>query len=88
MTDNLKYTVSSCLFGKPSKVDNPINSPCIIDYACEPIGNAIAKGLNSSTEKTWEYCDETKDQFTQTKLDSCVRCLKTTADQTYLANCE
>jgi hypothetical protein len=84
---NLRYSISTCLFGNPAQVEKPVNSPCIIDYACLPLEEAITIDFNSTEEKgTWDYCDKKKDQFTQWKLNSCVSCLKASTDQSYLAN--
>jgi hypothetical protein len=87
--DNLRYAISTCLFGNPREVENPVNSPCIIDYACLPLEDSLAVDFNSTDDKgTWAYCDEKKDQFTVAKLQSCVSCLKASTDQSYLANCK
>ncbi|KAK0383357.1 hypothetical protein NLU13_9270 [Sarocladium strictum] len=86
---NLRYSLSTCLFGNPREVQDPVNSPCIIDYACLPLEDSLTVGFNSTADDdqgTWAYCDKNKDQFTTAKLQSCVSCLKASTDQSYLAN--
>jgi hypothetical protein len=83
---NMRYTLSSCLFSVPAAVPDPVDSPCVINYACGYIQEAITTGqLNSVDRNTFSYCDVEDGVFGK-KLQSCVNCLRASNDETYLAN--
>ncbi|KAF4998196.1 hypothetical protein FDECE_11837 [Fusarium decemcellulare] len=56
---NLRYALSTCLFGTPDKTE-VLNSvePCLTSKACGPFREAIIYKNLSSKVDSYEYCDE------------------------------
>lgn len=79
----MRYTIDTCLFND----ETAVNSPCIINYGCEPLEDAVATGLSDPGEKHYDYCTADDDVFMDTKHWACVSCLQGSADQVYLSNC-
>ncbi|OAA75771.1 hypothetical protein LEL_07759 [Akanthomyces lecanii RCEF 1005] len=54
---NMRYTLSSCLFGIPGK-DHMLNSnPCVTSKACANFMNATIFDKVSAKDRGYEYCD-------------------------------
>jgi len=84
---NLRYALGTCLYGfeDQSKV---ISSPCVINWACEPLKDAILDGQLDPKSDTFGYCTASNSAFFGKTLKSCVACLKSSDDETYLGNCK
>lgn len=87
---NLRYTLSTCLFGFPNvPEEGQMQSPCIIDHACRPLEDPLASdGLDSESSETYGYCEADDGAFMANKTWTCVDCLRATIEQTYFSNCE
>jgi hypothetical protein len=88
--DNLRYTLSTCLFGFPGTAeDSQVQSPCIIDHACRPLEKPLIEdGLEPEVMDTFGYCEAEEGAFMVNKTWTCRDCLRASAEQTYLANCK
>lgn len=85
---NLRYSLGTCLYGFDDE-DKIINSPCIINWACEPLEEAIlAGGLDPDGDDTFGYCSAGNGSLFGETLRSCINCLKSSDDETYLGNCK
>ncbi|KAK1983465.1 hypothetical protein LZ30DRAFT_780567 [Colletotrichum cereale] len=83
---NVRYAVDVCLFNFPDAISN-INSPCIINSACLPLKNALTSGLTAAEAgAAYDYCTADNDKFSSSSWWSCVRCLQSSDDQSYLSN--
>ncbi|EFQ27949.1 hypothetical protein CGRA01v4_03403 [Colletotrichum graminicola] len=83
---NVRYAVDVCLFNFPDAISD-INSPCIINSACLPLKNALTSGLVAPEAGTaYDYCTADNDKFSSSSWWSCVRCLQSSDDQSYLSN--
>lgn len=84
----MRYTVNVCLYGRPSVTDEQmISSPCNTEYACQSFENALQVGIpNPGKTGALDYCTADGGSFNGSKVNSCVKCLQSSADQTYLAN--
>ncbi|KAF9881199.1 hypothetical protein CkaCkLH20_01349 [Colletotrichum karsti] len=83
---NIRYAVDVCLFDFPDAISH-INSPCIINSACRPLKNALTAGLTTPDAATsFDYCTADGDKFSSSNWWSCVRCLQSSEDQSYLSN--
>ncbi|KAI6782979.1 uncharacterized protein J7T54_002140 [Emericellopsis cladophorae] len=85
--DNLRYAVSTCLYDYPKSGKNrQINSPCVTEYACEPLDTPVTGDeLDSKNEDTWNYCEADDGSFKKSTVWTCVNCLRV-EQYTYLAN--
>ncbi|KAH7033504.1 uncharacterized protein B0I36DRAFT_321591 [Microdochium trichocladiopsis] len=85
---NLRYTVNVCLYGYPNvTMEQLVSSPCNTEYACQPFEDALQVGiLNPDKTGALDYCTADGGSFTGPRFSSCVKCLQSSADQTYLAN--
>ncbi|KAJ6782564.1 hypothetical protein PWT90_04556 [Aphanocladium album] len=54
---NMRYALSSCLFGVPSKENIMASNPCVTSKACENFMNATIFDKLSSNDRAYEYCD-------------------------------
>lgn len=82
---NLRYALGTCLYGFEDK-EKVINSPCVINWACEPLKDAILDGNLNPDSDTLGYCTASNSAFFGKTLKSCVACLKSSDDETYLGN--
>ncbi|KAH7152345.1 hypothetical protein B0J13DRAFT_548166 [Dactylonectria estremocensis] len=84
---NLRYTISTCLFSIPAAPSFDVDSPCVIDYGCQPLGEALTSdNLTSTSNDTYGYCDADDGQFMGSKLKGCISCLQSSGNQVYLSN--
>ncbi|KAK2004486.1 hypothetical protein LX36DRAFT_564291 [Colletotrichum falcatum] len=82
---NIRYAVDSCLYSYPRAVSD-ISSPCVIKAACEPLRNALTASLTTpDSGNTYDYCSADGEKF-PTGYWSCVRCLQSSEQQSYLSN--
>lgn len=88
---NLRHALGTCLYGFGDE-DKVINSPCIISWACEPLEDAILAGDldagDASGDDALGYCSAGNGSLFGSTLRSCIDCLKSSSDETYLGNCE
>ncbi|KAG7125983.1 hypothetical protein HYQ44_001023 [Verticillium longisporum] len=82
MLYNMRYALNTCLFDESTAV----NSPCIINYACEPLEDALRTGLTTPGEQNFDYCTADEGAFSKKWHWSCVSCLKSSGTQVYLSN--
>jgi hypothetical protein len=83
---NLRYTVSSCVFGYPASFSN-ISSPCPV--SCDPVRPAVEADItNPSSSNFNSWCGTST--FADNVVNSCEFCYNLTATQNqkqvYLAN--
>lgn len=84
---NLRHSLGTCLYGFDDE-EKVINSPCIISWACEPLEEAILSGSLDPDDDPLGYCSAGNGSLFGSTLRSCINCLKSSDDETYLANCE
>ena len=91
MLYNLRHTLGTCLYGFGDE-DKVINSPCVIGWACGPLEDAILAGDldagDAQGDDALEYCSAGNGSLFGNTLKSCINCLKSSSDETYLGNCE
>ncbi len=82
--DNLRYTVSTCVFGFPvEKVS--LSTPCQV--SCAPLQDAISHNLNTNvTLDDLSYCNLPSFQDT-VGINRCAECYGRMDGEAYLANC-
>lgn len=81
--DNMRYTLSSCMFGFPTQKVS-LSSPCQV--SCTPLSNAIESGLGiNATIADLSFC--TSANFSTANIQRCVFCYGLMDKQKYLANC-
>ena len=81
--DNMRYALSSCMFGFPTQKVS-LSSPCQV--TCAPLSNAIESGLaTNATVADLSFCNTAN--FTSTIIQKCVFCYGLMDQQKYLANC-
>lgn len=87
---NMRFTLSTCLFGFPAKAEEgQTESPCIIDHACKPMADPLAHDdLDAGSADTYGYCEADDGAFMGNKTWTCVDCLRASAEQTYFSNCK
>ncbi|KAG7134602.1 hypothetical protein HYQ46_009074 [Verticillium longisporum] len=61
MLYNMRYALNTCLFDESTAV----NSPCIINYACEPLEDALRTGLSTPGEQSFDYCTADEGAFSR-----------------------
>ncbi|KAH6987509.1 hypothetical protein BKA56DRAFT_728389 [Ilyonectria sp. MPI-CAGE-AT-0026] len=84
---NLRYTISTCLFSIPAAPSFEIDSPCVIDYGCQPFRESLTfDNLNSTSNETYGYCEADDGVFMGSKLKGCISCLQSSGNQVYLSN--
>lgn len=84
---NLRFALGTCLYGFEDK-DKVINSPCVINWACEPLKDAILDKNLDPDSGSLDYCTASNSALFGKTLKSCVACLKSSDDETYLGNCK
>ncbi|OTA90249.1 hypothetical protein M434DRAFT_398126 [Hypoxylon sp. CO27-5] len=82
---NLRYTLDVCLFGFPNAT-KPVSSPCDIDYGCAPLAEALKYGLNTNNGTEFGYCTAGNGAFSNSTIETCYQCFRSSADQIYLSN--
>ena len=66
-----------------------IDSPCNVQDNCGPLEDAFKTSLLvPDSENTFDYCGANNSQIDIGNYKTCVQCLQSTTDQTYLSNCE
>jgi hypothetical protein len=65
-----------------------ISSPCVIDYACQPLKKALEAGNLDPSRDQYEYCSADGGIFATPKVDACIQCFSTSTEQAYMANCK
>ncbi|KAF7549049.1 hypothetical protein G7Z17_g6668 [Cylindrodendrum hubeiense] len=84
---NLRYTISTCLFSIPNAPSFDVDSPCVIDYGCQPLKESVTfDKLASKSNETYGYCDADDGEFMGSKLKGCISCLQSSGNQVYLSN--
>ncbi|KAL1961075.1 hypothetical protein VTO42DRAFT_4963 [Malbranchea cinnamomea] len=79
---NLRYAVSTCIFGYPVEKQS-LSTPCQV--SCESLKDAIAYGLKRPNGFTaYDFCD--LDSFDDNVVTKCAECYSQTADEKYMAN--
>lgn len=81
-SDNLRYSVSWCLWGYPNNTNTP-GTPCITHFACGTLENAIKYDNLATNATEFEYCS----QWEYDLLPRCTACLSQ-GNQYTLANCK
>ncbi|KAL2760757.1 hypothetical protein ACRALDRAFT_2024673 [Sodiomyces alcalophilus JCM 7366] len=79
MLYNMRFALDTCLWHN----DTAIHSPCMINYACEPLAEAVGTGLSVPGEQNFDYCTADGNVFSSSSHWSCVACLQTSEIQTY-----
>lgn len=83
-TDNLRFAVSSCVFGYPESISN-VSSPCPV--ACGTIEPAVKSDIEDPNyDDLNSWCDST--DFADNVINTCEFCYNLTTNQIYLANCK
>ncbi|RYP40936.1 hypothetical protein DL769_011692 [Monosporascus sp. CRB-8-3] len=83
---NIRFAVDVCLFGFPRSPD-AISSPCDIDHACGPLGEALRfDTLDSENGADLGYCTAANGVFKDSSVEACYQCLQTSPEQNYFAN--
>ncbi|GAB0136592.1 hypothetical protein EsDP_00004889 [Epichloe bromicola] len=85
---NLRYTVTTCLFGVPKAPSNgTVASQCNIDKACKSLKAPLtADQLRPNPNTTWDYCTANDGAFMGPGLSSCIDCLQATEGEAYMSN--
>ncbi|KAJ4141344.1 hypothetical protein NW768_000555 [Fusarium equiseti] len=85
---NIRYAFDVCLYSYPDAVDSgTTNSPCNIESSCGSLEDALKTSLlKSNTDNQFDYCKAEDSIFKGASYKECIGCLKSTSDQTYLAN--
>jgi len=82
-TDNLRFAVSTCVFGYPESISN-VSSPCPV--ACGTVQNAVQFDIeNPNADNLGAWCDTAS--FADNVINTCEFCYNLTSNQVYLANC-
>ncbi|KAI1813533.1 hypothetical protein GGS20DRAFT_473649 [Poronia punctata] len=82
---NIRYSVDVCLFGFP-EASEEISSPCNINWACQPLKNALEAGNLDATRDQFEYCSA-DGSFTDSRhIDDCIKCFASSPNQGYMSN--
>ena len=71
-----------------SSTGTAVNSPCLIQYACLPLKNALLSGITDPAADTYGYCSANNSAFGGQFLNSCISCLQASSDQVYISNCQ
>ncbi|ROT39210.1 hypothetical protein SODALDRAFT_332634 [Sodiomyces alkalinus F11] len=79
MLYNMRFALDTCLWNN----DTAIHSPCMINFACEPLAEAVGTGLSTPGEQHFDYCTADGNVFSSNSHWSCVSCLQNSAIQTY-----
>ncbi|KAH7318581.1 hypothetical protein B0I35DRAFT_479072 [Stachybotrys elegans] len=83
---NLRFALSSCLFSIPNEPVNYVGSPCVLDYACEPLRDSLSEDdFDPDNQDAYGYCSANDGVF-ERRYRSCVGCLQASTEQTYLSN--
>ncbi|KAK2606182.1 hypothetical protein QQS21_003352 [Conoideocrella luteorostrata] len=87
-TYNLRYTLSTCLYGSPNAVkDGTVAAQCDLGRACKPLKEPlIAAGFDANPNSTWDYCTAKDGTFMGASLSPCISCLQATQGEVYLSN--
>lgn len=85
MIYNLRYALGTCLFGFDDE-SKAINSACVINWACEPLKDAIEEGLEAADDG-WGFCEAGGGALKGRNMGSCMGCLRVSENESYLANC-
>lgn len=90
LADNLRYTVTTCLFGVPKAPPNgTVASHCNVDKVCRSLKAPLtADQLWPNPNTTWDYCTANDGAFMAPGLSSCIDCLQATEGEAYMSNCE
>jgi len=82
---NLRFALGTCLYGFGDE-DKVISSPCVINWACQPLKDALTSGLDDE-DASWNYCEAGNNALSSKNMESCVSCLASSETETYLSNC-
>ncbi|KAF4632361.1 hypothetical protein G7Y89_g5766 [Cudoniella acicularis] len=83
---NLRYALSSCLFGFANASD-AVSTPCSTSTACGPLRNAIENAnLVASNEQTYSYCSVDNDAINDSVEPKCTECLRASGNEIILSN--
>lgn len=86
--DNLRYTLSSCLFGFANATD-AVSTPCSTSESCAHLQEALENdNLDPAAGHPYSYCSADNNAFLGSYHDKCSSCLGSSSDEKYLANCE
>jgi len=86
--DNLRYTISSCLFGFANATD-AVSTPCSTSQSCGHLQKALeSNDLDPTAGSPYSYCSADNNAFLGSYHDKCTTCLRNSGDEKYLANCE
>ncbi|KAG5950903.1 hypothetical protein E4U53_004214 [Claviceps sorghi] len=85
---NLRFTVTTCLFGVPKPPANgTVASQCNINKACRSLQAPLtADQLQSTPDTSWDYCTAHDGAFMDLSLSSCIYCLQATEGEVYISN--
>ncbi|KND93539.1 hypothetical protein TOPH_01708 [Tolypocladium ophioglossoides CBS 100239] len=86
--DNLRYTITTCLFSEPAPPPNgTVHSPCDIGQACKPLKAPLTDdGVKPVPQNAWGYCTANDGAFMGSNLSPCISCLQATQGEAYLSN--
>ncbi|KAJ2987630.1 hypothetical protein NUW58_g4394 [Xylaria curta] len=82
---NVRYSIDVCLFGFPD-ASKAVSSPCTINWACQPLKNALQAGGLDATRNQLEYCTVDGDFTSAHHIGDCVKCLASSPNQRHMAN--
>ena len=83
--DNLRYTLSSCMFGVPEERVS-ISSPCQV--TCAPLNASIGYHLTNDSKRgdpSTRFC--TASRFDDATINNCAFCYSLIPQQLFTANC-
>jgi hypothetical protein len=83
---NLRFSLGTCLYGFGDE-EKVINSPCVTDWACGPLKDALTSGLDKE-DSSFDYCTADNSILETSKIENCVSCLASSEKEVYLGNCE
>lgn len=87
--DNLRYTLSYCLFGYPNATDVE-TTPCSTSMACGPLQQSLKHGISDPKDTTTSsYCSADDGYASDPEIyGHCTSCLSAGGESDYLANCK
>jgi hypothetical protein len=82
LLDNLRYTVSWCLWGYPGGAVS--STPCVTSFACGLLQSGVEyNDLSTNDTSGYGYCANWRSDL----LQKCTTCLQQIGNENYIANC-
>ncbi|KAI9746479.1 MAG: hypothetical protein M1818_000192 [Claussenomyces sp. TS43310] len=87
LINNLRMTITSCIWGFPSSPTLALHSGCSQESTCSTLRESLEAGdLNLTSRDPLSYCNAAKESFQTEDLVKCVSCFQSSSENTYLAN--